>query len=556
LKPPINDRSQVTPDERQSQTASGELSPGVTLFGVYEILGALGSGGMGRVYRARHIHLGDLRAIKVIRPDRTDGANVKQQFVREARALMQIHHDAVAGCYELLSDPEGCLYLVMELVEGPSLEAILQTGPLETNAVRTLWQRIAEGLAAIHAKGIIHRDISPGNIVLPDRKPEKAKLIDFGVASVSALETIGTGEFKGKLAYASPEQLGQYGGKVDAKSDIYSFGLVLAEAASGAKVYRTPYEMRIPPNVPGELREDILKLLEPDPAVRPNSAFPAPPKVVKDSPKAERTAPWGRGKRITPRSGRLALLVLLICAVGLGVWQVLTAWQSPAMSGGLHVGDSKINPRDGLKYIWIPPGTFTMGCSPGDSECYDHEKPAHEVTISKGFWLGRTDVTQAAYQRVVGSNPSDFKGDNLPVEAVTWDEARSYCQAISGRLPTEAEWEYAARAGSKAARYGNLNDIAWYDGNSGDRTHKVAQKQANAFGLYDMLGNVSQWTADWYGSYQVGAARDPTGPASGAVRTLRGGSRLLNPPLVRVSFRLRLAPGDRIGSIGLRCVGE
>jgi hypothetical protein len=190
------------------------------------------------------------------------------------------------------------------------LETVLRDGPLDTNAVRALGQRIAEGLAAIHAKGIVHRDISPGNIVLPDGKPENAKLIDFGVASVSALETIGMGEFKGKLAYASPEQPGQYGGKVGARSDIHSFGLVLAEAASGAKVYRTLYEMRIPPNVPRELREDILRLLEPDPEVRPGNAFPGAAEGEEGAGGAEATATRRDRWQGSFRFGQVALILL------------------------------------------------------------------------------------------------------------------------------------------------------------------------------------------------------------------------------------------------------
>ena len=183
-----------------------------------------------------------------------------------------------------------------------------------------------------------------------------------------------------------------------------------------------------------------------------------------------------------------------------------------------------------------------MGCSPGDSECLDDEKPAHEAAIPSGFWLGQTPVTQQAYQRVTGQNPSDFKGANLPVETVSWDEAQSYCQAIGGRLPTEAEWEYAARAGSTGARYGDLDQIAWYSGNSGGKTHEVGQKQANAWGLFDMLGNVWQWTADWY--------------AQGQSRALRGGAWNVSPRFVRVSLRVGSGPGDRFDSFGFRCVGE
>jgi formylglycine-generating enzyme required for sulfatase activity len=218
----------------------------------------------------------------------------------------------------------------------------------------------------------------------------------------------------------------------------------------------------------------------------------------------------------------------------------------------------KVNPKDWLTYVWIPPGRFTMGCSGGDAECYGDEQPAHEVTITKGFWLGQTPVTQVAYQRVTGSNPSAFRGDNLPVEQVTWDEARSYCQAIDGRLPTEAEWEYAARAGTTGSLYGSLDDIAWYSENSGGGTHEAGRKQPNDFGLYDMLGNVKQWTADRYGEayYQASPRRDPTGPPSGQGRVLRGGAWDLDPRYIHVWYRGGFKPGVRFYNLGLRCGAE
>jgi len=130
-----------------------------------------------------------------------------------------------------------------------------------------------------------------------------------------------------------------------------------------------------------------------------------------------------------------------------------------------------------------------MGCSPGD-ECPDDEKPTRLVQIEKGFWLGQTPVTQAAWKKVKGDHPSHFRGDLLPVERVTWYDANEYCKAFGGRLPTEQEWEYAARAGTTGARYGDLDSVAWYDKNSGETKHPVGLKQPNAWGLYDMLGNV------------------------------------------------------------------
>jgi formylglycine-generating enzyme required for sulfatase activity len=160
-----------------------------------------------------------------------------------------------------------------------------------------------------------------------------------------------------------------------------------------------------------------------------------------------------------------------------------------------------------------------------------------------GFWLGQADVTQEAYQRVTGNNPSRSKGANLPVESITWYEADAYCRAIGGRLPTENEWEYAARAATTGDTYGNLGDIAWDDGNSGGTTHPVAQKTPNAFGLYDMLGNVWQWTADW-------------SDGTKKYKSLRGGSLNYRPGTLSFSYRNWNVPGHRISAFGFRCVGD
>ncbi|HLK67779.1 MAG TPA: serine/threonine-protein kinase [Bryobacteraceae bacterium] len=316
-----------------------QIPVGTVLFGVYEILGVLGGGGMGWVYRARHNQLDSLRAIKVLRPELSSEPAMEQLFIREARALMKIQHDAIVHCHDLLKE-QGRVYLVMELVEGPSLEEVLQHGPLSAHAVRALMYRIGAGLTAVHALGVVHRDISPGNIILPNGRPEEAKLIDFGIAALntSATQTLMAG-FKGKLAYASPEQFGLYGGKVDARSDIYSLGLVLAEAASGVPLPmgQTFYEgmelrkaePRIPPNVPAELRDEILPMLQSDPRNRPKSA-------------AELGQRRATVKEVTPRANPLAgwkwLVPLIYSASAVGVgfglgfmtWIYRTAGVPPA----------------------------------------------------------------------------------------------------------------------------------------------------------------------------------------------------------------------------------
>ncbi len=175
--------------------------------------------------------------------------------------------------------------------------------------------------------------------------------------------------------------------------------------------------------------------------------------------------------------------------------------------------------------------------------------------------MGQTEVTQAAYQRVTGTNPSHFHGERLPVENLNWDDATAYCQAIGMRLPTSAEWEYAARAGSTTSRYGELDAVAWHLGNSGGRSHEVGQKHPNPWGLYDMLGNVWEWVADWYdeGYYPRSPSQDPPGSSSGQYRTLRGGSWGYVPKSARASFYAWFRPSSRnyyILDDGFRCAGN
>ncbi len=245
----------------------------------------------------------------------------------------------------------------------------------------------------------------------------------------------------------------------------------------------------------------------------------------------------------------------------------LAVTQNKESDTGPTPGTVRENPKDGLKCVWIPPGTFQMGCSPGDSECIDTEKPSHQVTLTRGFWMGQTEVTVGAYKRFAAATgrqmpdapplDSGWVIGSMPIVNVSWDDAHDYCTWAGGRLPTEAEWEYAARGGSTEARYGPLDEVAWYADNSAHRTHEVAQKRANGFGLFDVLGNVWEWVNDWYDEnyYQNSPSQDPPGPASGLLRVLRGGSWFDVPGLVRVSLRLRGYPFNRVVE-GFRCGAE
>jgi formylglycine-generating enzyme required for sulfatase activity len=208
-----------------------------------------------------------------------------------------------------------------------------------------------------------------------------------------------------------------------------------------------------------------------------------------------------------------------------------------------------------IEMLLVPRGIFTMGCSPGDTECLGDESPAHQVTFTNAFYMGRTEVTQAQWTATMGSNPSGFGGQpNNPVDQVSWNMIQGFNSATGLRLPTEAEWEFACRAGTTTARYGAVNDIAWYNGNAGGTTHAVAGKLPNALGLYDTLGNVWEWCQDWYGPYASGSETNPTGPGKGSDRLLRGGCWYGNSNHCRGSQRFTFTPSSAFDNFGFRAV--
>jgi len=205
-----------------------------------------------------------------------------------------------------------------------------------------------------------------------------------------------------------------------------------------------------------------------------------------------------------------------------------------------------------MEMVWCPPGTFTMGSDDGD----DSARPVHQVTLTKGFWMGKTEVTQAQWKSVMGNNPSYFKGDDLPVESVSWNDCQKFCQKTGLQLPTEAQWEYACRAGSTGpySGTGEVDEMGWYDNNSGGKTNPVGKKQPNAWGLYDMHGNVMEWCADWYEDYSKGAVTDPQGPSSGEDRVRRGGSWISYDIDCASSYRDYCDPSDADDNYGFRLV--
>lgn len=218
------------------------------------------------------------------------------------------------------------------------------------------------------------------------------------------------------------------------------------------------------------------------------------------------------------------------------------------------VPKTKVNPTDQLRYVWIPPGVFQMGCSDEDRLCLEDEVPQHSVTIANGFWIGQTEVTQGAWQRVIGRKNNKLPGVTLPVNEVNWTEADAYCRKVGGRLPKEAEWEYAARGGVTTGKAHPLRRIAWYERNSSLRPHTVGSRRHNAFGLHDMLGNVGEWVGDRYGPYSADTQTDPAGASVGRFRVARGGSFIDKARDMRASQRAGWDPGLKVIFVGLRCV--
>lgn len=219
-------------------------------------------------------------------------------------------------------------------------------------------------------------------------------------------------------------------------------------------------------------------------------------------------------------------------------------------------GASRLNAADGQTYMFIPAGEFTMGCSPGDQSCDSNELPAHQVTIPRPFWIGRTEVTGAQYHKVVPRGGAAVTPDS-PVTEVPWAGAKAYCRAIGGRLPKEAEWEYAARAGLTTRGYGPLDSIAWFAKNSEERAHPVGRLKPNRFGLFDMLGNVHEWVLDRYFNKYTdeedeSTPEEPTAP--NALAVVRGGAWTSAPKDVRLSARLEREPDVADPNIGFRCV--
>lgn len=520
-----------------------------------------------------------------------EAADGLKDFISEARRLNSL----CGQCRNIVPVDEvfeanGTACYVMEFLDGGSLaDYVKKHGALSVGAAKKILKPVADAVAFLHSNRITHLDIKPGNIMF--RSNGEPVLIDFGLAKHydrrgNATTTVRT------LAYSagfSPAE--QYVGlkQFSPQSDVYALAATFANMLTG----KTPPEaidLEFSLNdwsvcLPEEVRpavvhamaysrkdrtlsvRDFVKELygnEPSVVEKPVSQPAAEPTVE------SKTEVIGEGKKSTKKwwiiaaCVAVAAVVGIVCAKFLSVGEDMEQKTEQKTESAPQLGSQTFT-VNGVKFTMVPVegGTFTMGAtSEQGSDAWGKEKPAHKVTLSD-YYIGQTEVTQALWKAVMGSNPSDSKGDNLPVEQVSWDDCQVFIQNLNQltgkqfRLPTEAEWEYAARGGRKSRgyKYAGGNDIglvAWYTGNSGDETHTVATKQANELGVYDMSGNVWEWCSDRYGDYQSSSQSDPQGPSSGSDRVYRGGGYYSDAVYCRVSYRIDFTPDYRSFDLGLR----
>jgi formylglycine-generating enzyme required for sulfatase activity/serine/threonine protein kinase len=655
--------SQTSP---QTNASHGQTLPIGTQLEEFIIERVLGSGGFGITYLARDKRLGRQVVIKenlpaqfcwrdthalTVRPRHTEGEDADNyqysldSFEREASTLASLDNPGIVRVLRSF-EAYGTAYFVMPFVEGTALDEQIRARQgrvqdfTEDELGGMLW-RVLDALAYLHDRGIYHRDIKPGNILVT--ATGEPVLIDFGAArqrlserSLTVIESAG---------YTPFEQL-QTRGKVGPWSDIYALGGTLYKAITGDTPAKAADRIMDDPVVPLAERTDLraqyssrfLKsidkamapkaadrfqdagqwkdwvwkatstatttpLVEQAAASAPLRAAPDLPPQVAPVPRAKAEVARRKNHKALVEYTILAVVLLLVCGGAAAWWYGVEAprqaqsaslaqvkaepednkKQMPAQLererllreaemkkraaandfNAAQIGDTRVVDLGGgvkLTLCYCPAGSFTMGSPASETDRSDDEDQV-QVRITEGYWLAKTECTQAQWRAVMGKEPSYFKGDDLPVEQVSWEDAQEFMKNLNGKnvlpvgwkwsLPTEAQWEYACRAGTTGPYAGELERMAWYSDNSGSTTHAVGTKVANAWGLQDMHGNVYEWCSDWYDTKLPGGI-DPTGASSGSYRVNRGGSWDYFGQLCRSAYRFRYDPGHRHCNYGFR----
>ena len=591
---------------------------------VYTIKRVIGAGGFGITYCAgTKLRAGNLEfdvevAIKeffmaadCMRDDSTSAmicskpaqervSQARKDFLGEARRLNAISsaHPNIVRVNEVF-EANNTAYYVMEYLEGQSLADYVASrgGRLSQEETLSIMMPVVDAVAFLHGERITHLDIKPANIMLAvdgSTGTRRPVLIDFGLSKHydekgQPTSTVNIHGFSD--GYAPPEQ---YGG-IDSFSpaaDVYSLSATILYCLTGRRLPKSlsvdqeQIEAEIPAALSADLRAALRGGLQLNArrrttdAIALRAALMGKTKTAAAPQEATRTMPYD----VTQTSPRKEALIDRTPprapkppqkAAGKRPWTMVVAIAAFAIMTAIAAififrdkgnGDSPANWESPVRVeaslpeiemVEVECGTYNIGT-------YDWEKPIHSVTVSS-FSIGKYEVTQKLWKAVMGTNPSYFKGDNLPVENVSWYQVQEFIRKLNAktgkhyRLPTEAEWEFAARGGNRSRGYiysgsNDIGTVAWYDGNSGDKTHPVGTKAPNELGIYDMSGNVLEWCQDWYASnyYSKSPSTNPKGPTTGSNRVVRGGGWYGNAGRCRVSCRLNFTPGAYYGGLGFR----
>ena len=601
----------------------------------YRLLEVKGRGSFGEVWRATDERLQSEVAVKVYIALDSKGL---EEFVSEYKVANALSHPNLlhADYFDVWTNRP---FIVMPYCPESSASLV---GKMDEKTAWRFLRDVSGGLAYLHGKGIIHRDIKPDNIL---RDKEGRFLIsDFGISTKmrSTLRRNSTREMSqkdiaGTIGYMAPELFSKKPESVKA-TDIWAMGASLYELLSGELPFMgqggvMQLHGAETPELEGTYSRDLQGVLESclakDTWERPTAGqlqsyaeaklrgeTPArpwksggfsekregqnetlkPKQEEAGKPKGNQTvaispgnvgnpkkAETGSGTREEGRKKKSGWIwgvaLLVVFAAGILIWQNKQNQERQEEQERIALAEAQRKAREAearrnakiirvgdveFEMVYVEGGTFMMGAtSEQGSDADADERPVHSVTLSS-FYIGKYEVTQGLWREVMGSNPSDNKaGDDYPVEYVSWEDCQEFIRKLNDRtgltfrLPTEAEWEYAARGGKKSRGYkyagsDNLDEVGWYNENSGNRTHPVGSKYPNELGLYDMSGNVCELCQDWYGDYTAEAQRNPTGPVSKLCRVLRGGSGLVNAGFCRVSNRIDFFPISWYVDSGLR----
>ena len=600
-------------------------------IGKYEILEEIGRGGFATVYKARDTDLERVIALKVLHAYWANEQGFALRFRNEARAAANLRHPNIVTVHEA-GEADGQLYIAMEYLPGRTLRDLLEAeGELSLDRALPILEQIADAMDYAHAQGVVHRDIKPANIIVETTaRGPRVTLMDFGL--VKALESstalTSQGTLLGSPEYMAPEQADpDRVAEIGPATDRYALGIVAYQMLAG----RVPFPGNTPGTLNAHLNLDVpdprrfvanllpdvtailLTILAKAPADRFSTAMafvdrlaevektamtqqePEPVEVsvgaLQDQEEIpvlrehleEKEAPKPRRALLTRRlpawvwsAGLVGMLVLAGVLLATVVIPRLRERASAPSTSVIQAGDVWKRAVDEMLMVYVPAGKFEMGTDGGR----EHEQPVHTV-VQDGFWIDRTEVTNAQYARCVASgacdvsgfvNDVDFNAADQPVVGVDWRNASAYCMWAGGRLPTEAEWEYAARgAEGRLFPWGtdfdgtrlNFCDVncaqARADKTVDDGFAQTAPVASYAegkswCGAFDMAGNVMEWVADWYGTYPSGAQLNPIGPAIGTEKVLRGGSWLSNETNVRAAYRGTGLTTLSFNGVGFRCV--